>query len=197
MIHTDKIIIVEGKYDIAAVKKVCDATVIKTDGFGLFNNKELKNFIRKCAEKRGIIILTDSDKAGMVIRKHIESIVSKEYITNIFLPRIEGKEKRKKTASKEGILGVEGISAEILEQTLIKMGVGNNASKTNTKPITKTDLYLDGLTGTDNAEKRRKLFLKSLDLPENLSPTKMLEALNLLITREDYEKAVNQSGNDK
>lgn len=195
MIQTDKIIIVEGKYDVEAVKKVCDATVIKTDGFGLFNNKELKNFIRKCAEKRGIVILTDSDKAGMVIRKHIESFVDKEYVTNVFVPRTAGKEKRKKTASKEGILGVEGIDPDILEQTLVKMGIGSDGSVKNTEPITKADLYLDGLVGTDNASERRKNFMKALDLPENLSPTKMLEALNLFITRDDYEKTVSSIGN--
>lgn len=195
MIKTDKIIIVEGKYDVAAVKKVCDATVIKTDGFGIFKNKDLKSFIKKCAEKRGIVILTDSDKAGMVIRKHIEGIVSKEYITNIFLPRIDGKEKRKKTASKEGILGVEGVDSTILENTLLKMGIGSDNPNRNPDPITKTDLFLDGLTGSDNASEKRKKFMQLLGLPENLSPTKMLEALNLFITREDYEKTLQSIGN--
>ncbi len=189
---TDKIIIVEGKYDAAAVKRVCDATVIETNGFGLFKNKELKNFIRKYAEKRGIIILTDSDRAGFLIRKHIEGCVDKKHIKNAYVPRIEGKERRKREASKEGILGVEGMNASVITEALKKAGAEESVSKTVSRPITKIDLFEDGFSGGSDAVNKKRKLLATLDLPLTLSTNKLLEAINVFMTYDEYKAIVEK-----
>ena len=194
--NTDMIIVVEGKYDAAAVKRICDATVIETNGFGLFKNKELKSFIRKYAEKRGIIILTDSDKAGFIIRKHIESCVDKKYIKNAYIPRIEGKERRKSQASKEGLLGVEGMTDTVILEALKKAGADESVSKVPSRPITKADLFVDGFSGgTDAVSKKRKL-LSELDLPLTLSTNRLLEAINVFITYDQYRDIVKKIASD-
>lgn len=191
--RTDKIIIVEGKYDAAAVKRVCEATVIETNGFGLFKNKELKNFIRKYAQKRGVVILTDSDGAGFLIRKHIEGIVDKKHITNAYIPRIEGKEKRKATASKEGLLGVEGMKDSTLLDVLKRAGVEDSATPLSPeRPITKLDLFEDGFSGGANAVNKKRLLLKELELPLTLSTNRLLEAMNVFITYDEYKLIVEK-----
>lgn len=194
MIKVDKIIVVEGKYDRIKLSSIIDGVIIETDGFGIFKNKEKQRLLRRLAEKKGLLILTDSDSAGFIIRNFITSIVPNKYITNAYIPDIFGKEKRKETASKEGKLGVEGVSAEIIVQALENVGVGcTYTEKTERKPITNLDLYDDGLNGTPESKVNRLKLLKYLDLPQRLSTKGLIEIINTLMTYEEYKTAVEKS----
>ncbi len=191
MIKVDRIIIVEGKYDKIKLSSMIDGIIIETEGFGIFKDKDKQKLIRKLAESNGIVILTDSDSAGFVIRNFITSIVPKEYITNVYIPDIYGKEKRKESASKEGKLGVEGVSVEILKDAFNKAGIGTSQSKaTEKKKITLNDFFDDGLTGGAESKKKRTALLKSLDLPERMSTKAMLDILNAFITYDEYKRLV-------
>lgn len=191
MIKVDRIIIVEGKYDKIKLSSMIDGIIIETEGFGIFKDKDKQKLIRKLAESKGIVILTDSDSAGFVIRNFITSIVPKEYITNVYIPDIYGKEKRKESASKEGKLGVEGVSVEILKDAFNKVGIGTSQSKaTEKKKITLNDFFDDGLTGGAESKKKRTALLKSLDLPERMSTKAMLDILNTFITYDEYKRLV-------
>ena len=191
MIKIDKVIIVEGRYDKIKLSSMIDGIIIETEGFGIFKDKDKQKLIRKLAETKGIAILTDSDSAGFVIRNFITSIVPKEYITNVYIPDIYGKEKRKDSPSKEGKLGVEGISAEILKEAFKKAGIGVSQSATNErKKITLNDFFDDGLTGDTQSKRKRTDLLKKLDLPERMSTKAMLDILNTFITYDEYKKLV-------
>ncbi len=191
MIKIDKVIIVEGRYDKIKLSSMIDGIIIETEGFGIFKDKDKQKLIRKLAETKGIAILTDSDSAGFVIRNFITSIVPKEYITNVYIPDIYGKEKRKDSPSKEGKLGVEGISAEILKEAFKKAGIGVSQSETNErKKITLNDFFDDGLTGDTKSKRKRTDLLKKLDLPERMSTKAMLDILNTFITYDEYKKLV-------
>ena len=190
MIKVDQIVIVEGKYDKIKLSSIIDGIIIETEGFGIFKDKEKQKLIRKLAEKKGIVILTDSDSAGFVIRNFITSIVPNEYITNVYIPDIFGKEKRKETYSKEGKLGVEGVPAEIISEAFAKAGIGVAASEANNKEITLNDFYDDKLTGAPDSKERRKNLLRQLDLPERMSTKAMLEIFNLFLTYDEYKKLV-------
>ena len=191
MIKIDKVIIVEGRYDKIKLSSMIDGIIIETEGFGFFKDKDKQKLIRKLAETKGIAILTDSDSAGFVIRNFITSIVPKEYITNVYIPDIYGKEKRKDSPSKEGKLGVEGISAEILKEAFKKAGIGVSQSETNErKKITLNDFFDDGLTGDTKSKRKRTDLLKKLDLPERMSTKAMLDILNTFITYDEYKKLV-------
>ena len=191
MIKIDKVIIVEGRYDKIKLSSMIDGIIIETEGFGIFKDKDKQKLIRKLAETKGIAILTDSDSAGFVIRNFITSIVPKEYITNVYIPDIYGKEKRKDSPSKEGKLGVEGISAEILKEAFKKAGIGVSQSETNeSKKITLNDFFDDGLTGDTQSKRKRTDLLKKLDLPERMSTKAMLDILNTFITYDEYKKLV-------
>lgn len=191
MIKIDKVIIVEGRYDKIKLSSMIDGIIIETEGFGIFKDKDKQKLIRKLAETKGIAILTDSDSAGFVIRNFISSIVPKEYITNVYIPDIYGKEKRKDSPSKEGKLGVEGISAEILKEAFKKAGIGVSQSETNErKKITLNDFFDDGLTGDTQSKRKRTDLLKKLDLPERMSTKAMLDILNTFITYDEYKKLV-------
>lgn len=191
MIKVDRIIIVEGKYDKIKLSSMIDGIIIETEGFGIFKDKDKQKLIRKLAESKGIVILTDSDSAGFVIRNFITSIVPKEYITNVYIPDIYGKEKRKESASKEGKLGVEGVSVEILKDAFNKAGIGTSQIKsTEKKKITLNDFFDDGLTGGAESKKKRTALLKSLDLPERMSTKAMLDILNTFITYDEYKRLV-------
>lgn len=191
MIKVDKIIIVEGKYDKIKLSSMIDGIIIETEGFGIFKDKDKQRLIRKLAETKGIVILTDSDSAGFVIRNFITSIVPKEYITNVYIPDIYGKEKRKESASKEGKLGVEGVSIEILKDAFNKAGIGVSQSEAKErKKITLNDFFDDGLTGGAESKKKRTVLLKKLDLPERMSTKAMLDILNAFITYDEYKKLV-------
>lgn len=191
MIKIDKVIIVEGRYDKIKLSSMIDGIIIETEGFGIFKDRDKQKLIRKLAETKGIAILTDSDSAGFVIRNFITSIVPKEYITNVYIPDIYGKEKRKDSPSKEGKLGVEGVSAEILKEAFKKAGIGVSQSETNErKKITLNDFFDDGLTGDTQSKRKRTDLLKKLDLPERMSTKAMLDILNTFITYDEYKNLV-------
>ncbi len=184
-IKINEVVIVEGKYDINKLSQIIDAVIIKTDGFGIFSRPEKKALIRRLADERGIIVLTDSDGAGGLIRSHISSMVEKEKIKHLYIPQIAGKERRKAAPSKEGFLGVEGTDTELLRSLFKKL-----ESKKGTFPrryITKTDFYLDGLSGTDGCAEKRNLLARRAGLPEGMSTDALICALNLLFSYEEYK----------
>lgn len=183
MLYTDKAIIVEGKYDKIKLSSVIDGVIIQTNGFELYKNEEKRRMIKLFADKAGIIILTDSDSAGFQIRNYIKSFVSSDKITNVYIPDIFGKEKRKDKPSKEGKLGVEGVSAEILIKAFESSGA--LCEKTSGKNITNLDLYELGLVGTKDAHSKRKALLKALDLPEHISSKAMLDILNKCFSKDE------------
>jgi ribonuclease M5 len=183
-------VVVEGKYDKIKLSAVIDAVIIVTNGFGIYKNSETADLIRFYARSSGIIILTDSDTAGARIRGHIKSIVSEGEIISLYVPEIFGKEKRKTSPSKEGKLGVEGMSVQILRETFEKAGLLSEDSEPREK-ITKQDMYELGLSGgADSREKRRHL-CASLSLPENLSAPALLDALNTLMDRPHLRSYMN------
>ena len=191
MIKVDRIIVVEGKYDKIKLSSIIDGVIIETDGFGIFKNKDKQKLLRKLAEKKGLLILTDSDSAGFMIRSFVSSIVPNEYITNAYIPDIFGKEKRKDAASKEGKLGVEGVPVQIIVQSLERAGVGYCDSESSSRRyVTNIDLFEDGLNGSGDSKKRRLQLLKYLDLPERLNSKAMLEVINSIMTYEEYKYAV-------
>ncbi len=197
MIKIDKVVIVEGKYDKIKLSSVLDAVIIETDGFGIFNNKEKQQLIRRLAETKGILILTDSDSAGFTIRSFIRGIVPAEQITHAYIPDIFGKEKRKSEPSKEGKLGVEGVSTQVIVEALQKAGVLCEETVESTRrKITKLDFYEDGLTGRENSEQLRGKLLKYLGLPARLTTNAMIQVLDTFLTFEDYKKAVECVKND-
>lgn len=187
MIHLSQAVIVEGKYDKIKLKNFLDAEIITTDGFRIFKSYEKCDMIRRIARQRGIIILTDSDSAGFIIRGHLTGIVEPKYITNVYIPEIAGKERRKRSASAEGLLGVEGISEEVIVDALKKAGVllGEKFGAQNADKITHLDLFKLGLTGADNSKQKRTALLERLKLPKAMSTNQMLTALNSLYSREE------------
>lgn len=190
-IHIPIPVVVEGKYDKIKLSSVIDANVITTGGFGIFNKKEKLALIRTLAEKGGIVILTDSDGAGGVIRSYIKSALPKEKIYNLYIPQIEGKERRKSTSSKEGTLGVEGMTDEVLRGLFSsfsdRMGFSGSAAHTVRESITKADLFELGLTGAGSAD-RRDALCRRLSLPAKMTPNAFLGALNILLSKEElYE----------
>lgn len=192
MIKLKMPLIVEGKYDKITLENVVDTLIIPTNGFSIFKDRQKCQLIKTFAHRDGIIVLTDSDSAGNMIRAHIKNIAKDGKIINVYVPQLKGKEKRKSAPSKEGFLGVEGISKELLEQAFLKSGVLFDSNVQKGKKITKTDMFLNGLSGgTDSANKRKEL-LKYLNLPNNLSANAMLDILNTLLSYEEFEKAVSE-----
>ena len=178
-------VIVEGKYDKIKLSNILDAFIIETNGFAIFKDKSKLSFIKKLAKERGIIILTDSDHAGFMIRNYISSGVPKEQIKNVYIPDIFGKEKRKDTPSKEGKLGVEGMTKEVILVSLEKAGVSSTSSVCD-NPITTVDFYDLGLTGGANSKAKRKAVCKALDLPEFLSTSSLISCINNFMTKEEF-----------
>ena len=183
----EEVIVVEGRYDRNMLLQVVDATGVETGGFSVFNDREKLVFLRKLAQKRGLILLTDSDGAGFVIRNYLKGAIPKEQVKQAYIPDIPGKERRKRKAGKEGKLGVEGMTPEILLQALRRGGATfvGEAAPSAAVPITKADLLDRGLIGPGSTQKRQQL-LKNLELPEHLSPNALLETLNLLMSREEF-----------
>ena len=191
-----EVIVVEGRYDKNALSQVVDATVITLGGFSVFNDKEKLAFLRRLGEKQGLIVLTDSDGAGFVIRNYLKGALPKELVKQAYIPDIHGKERRKRAPGKEGKLGVEGMKPEVLLEALRRAGATfldeEGEAKKKGAPITKADLFALGLTGGENSAGKRQALLKSLELPEHLTPNGLLEALNLLYDRESFlEYAAN------
>lgn len=190
MIKVNEAIVVEGKYDKIKLSSIVDGLIIETNGFRIFKDKERINLLRNLAKKRGILIFTDSDSAGFLIRNYISSIIPKENIKHAYIPDIYGKEKRKYNYSKEGKLGVEGIPKKIIEKSLKDAGVifkETELVKKSKREITKIDLYDYGLSGRDNSSELRKVFLKQLNLPEHLSVNSLVKVLNCSLTYEEFE----------
>ena len=183
----EEVIVVEGRYDRNMLLQVVDATVVETGGFSVFNDREKLAFLRKLAQKRGLILLTDSDGAGFVIRNYLKGAIPTEQVKQAYIPDIPGKERRKRKAGKEGKLGVEGMTPEILLQALRRGGAtfAGEAAPSAAVPITKADLLDRGLIGPGSTQKRQQL-LKNLELPEHLSPNALLETLNLLMSQEEF-----------
>ena len=183
-----EVIVVEGRYDKNALLQVVDATVVETGGFGVFNDRERLAFFRRLAESRGIIVLTDSDGAGFVIRNYLKGALPKDKVKQAYVPDIYGKERRKQKAGKEGKLGVEGMRPEVLLEALRRCGATFEGAE-NAVPraaITKADMMEKGLVGP-NSEQKRKELLQKLQLPAHMTANALLEALNLLMTREEFD----------
>ena len=184
-------IIVEGKYDKIKLDSIVEATVISTGGFGIFNSNETLSLIRQLANKDKIILLTDSDGGGHLIRSYIKTAIPQDRIINVYIPRIEGKEKRKRSPSKEGILGVEGLEKEELLKVLEPF------SDTSTREIvgtlTKAEMYRLGLSGGENSAKKREAVLKALNLPHTMTPNAMLSALNILYSKDELIDIINRT----
>lgn len=182
-------IAVEGKYDKIKLSSIADAKIITTDGFGVFASEEKTLLIRRLAEPRGIIVLTDSDGAGLVIRNYFRSILPKEKLIHLYIPQVTGKEKRKKLPSKAGMLGVEGIEADTLRE-LLKPFSSEKSSITKVREVTKSDFYEDGLSGTESSSERRRMLCRKLSLPENMSANALLCAINLLYDYDKYKEFI-------
>lgn len=198
MITLNQAVIVEGKYDKIKLENILDAVILTTDGFGVFKDKEKQRLIRRLARERGIVVLTDSDSAGFVIRGFLGGIVPPQQITNVYIPDIFGKEKRKAAPSKEGKLGVEGMETERIVEALEKAGVlcrQTDTQNPSRRQVTKTDLFEDGFSGQADSAARRKMLLKALDLPERLSANAMLKMINTFLTYSDYKAAVQSIQN--
>ena len=191
MIHLKQAVIVEGKYDKIKLSSIIDALIITTDGFSVFKDKEKIALIKKLAEKDGVIVLTDSDSAGFKIRNYIKGCTQSGRITNIYIPDIFGKERRKAAPSKEGKLGVEGIPSQILMEAFKKANVTVDEEEREQKEIiTRIRFFDDGFIGQPDSDNKRKKLLKELSLPSLLSTKATLEVLNSMFTIEEYEAAV-------
>lgn len=183
-----EVIVVEGRYDQNTLAQVVDATVVTLGGFAVFNDKEKVAFLRRLAAERGLIVLTDSDGAGFVIRNYLKGALPKEQVKQAYIPDIHGKEKRKRAPGKEGKLGVEGMSPAVLLEALRRCGATfeGEESRLPSAGITRADLMDKGLMGPNSAAKRAAV-LQTLQLPEHLTTTGLLDALNLLLTREEFD----------
>lgn len=189
-IKLSQAVIVEGKYDKIKLSGFLDAFIIETNGFAIFKDKQKLSFVKRIANERGIIILTDSDHAGFMIRNYISSGVPKDKIINVYIPDIYGKEKRKTQASKEGKLGVEGMTKEVILKALENAKV-NSTAVVNNNPVMNYDLFELGLSGTPNAKQNKKKLLAKLDLPEFLSTNSLLSYINNLMTKEEFYAIVS------
>lgn len=192
MIKLSQPVIVEGKYDVIKLSNILDALIIKTDGFCIFKDSEKQRLIRRLANEKGIIVLTDSDSAGFVIRNFISSCVPKEKIINVYIPDIFGKEKRKTERSKEGKLGVEGVPESVILEALRKAGVTASITDEKRRLITNVDLYEYGLSGRENSSRKRKKLLAALSLPERMSTSSLVKILNSFVTYEEFIEKVKE-----
>ena len=191
MIKIDRVIIVEGKYDKIKLSRFIDAPIITTDGFGIFKDKERQKMLRRLAETKGLVVLTDSDSAGFLIRSFIGGSMDKKYVINAYIPDIKGKEKRKTQPSKEGTLGVEGMTEETILNALEKAGVLCEKSELKTEEITKTDLYELGLSGKKDSAVRRAKLLDFYGLPSRMPANQLVRILNCITTPEELARAID------
>lgn len=189
-----EVIVVEGRYDKNALLQVVDATVLETAGFGVFNDRQKQKLLRSLAEKRGLIVLTDPDGAGFVIRNFLRSCLDPRLVKHAYVPDIAGKERRKAHASKEGKLGVEGMRPAVLLAALERAGAtfedGEEASLP-TPGVTKADLYALGLSGQPGSREKRAALIAALDLPERITADALLEVVNATMTREEFFSLCN------
>ena len=191
MIRVREAIVVEGRYDKAALCGAVDAVVLETGGFGVFSDREKLELLRRLAEKRGLIILTDSDGGGFLIRSFLKSAMDPARIKHAYIPDVPGKERRKRRPGREGKLGVEGMSADVLIDCLRRAGAtieGEDGSRSEEPRVTKAELYAWGLTGRPNSAARRAELKKTLGLPERLTTNALMDVLSVLMTREELER---------
>lgn len=188
MLSIKEAIIVEGRYDKNTLSQIVDAVIIETGGFALFNDREKQAYIRKIAEKRGIIVLTDSDGAGFVIRNFLRGCIDHAMVKHAYIPDVFGKERRKNAPSKEGKLGVEGMKKEVLIDALRRAGatMDDSPAEESREKVTKLDFYRLGYTGGENSREKRSELLKKLELPQRLTTDGLLEAVNSMMSREDF-----------
>lgn len=193
MIKIKEAIVVEGRYDKNTLSQIVDAPILETSGFGIFKDKKQMKLLHQVAEKRGLIVFTDPDGAGFVIRNHIKSAIPGKYLKHAYIPDVMGKERRKRTPGKEGKLGVEGMDPETIVEALRRAGATiEGESAVNANQITKQDLMELGLSGGADSSAKRLVLLKKLDLPEHMSSNAMLQALNLLYTLEELNELVRE-----
>ena len=193
MVKIREAIVVEGRYDKNTLSQVVDAPIFETNGFGIRKDKARMELLRRVAEQRGLIVFTDSDGAGFVIRNFLKGAIPAKYLKHAYIPDIPGKERRKSAPGKEGKLGVEGMTPEILLACLKRAGATILGEDTPTEqPITKQESFDLGLSGGANASEKRKKLMKKLALPEHLSPNGLLQALSLLYTREELSALAAQ-----
>lgn len=197
MVRIREAIVVEGRYDKNTLSQIVDAPILETNGFGIFKDKKQLELLRKVAKARGLIVFTDSDGAGFVIRNHLKSAIDGSCLKHAYIPDIPGKEHRKSAPGREGKLGVEGMSREIILEALRRAGAtieGEDAPARN--GITKQDLVELGLSGGANSAEKRQKLLRKLDLPEHMSANAMLQALNLLYSAEELRSILADIGKE-
>ena len=188
MVKIQEAIVVEGKYDKNTLSQIVDAPIFQTDGFHIMKDKALLALLRRVAEERGLVVFTDSDGAGFVIRNFLKSAIPGKYLKHAYIPDIYGKERRKTSPGKEGKLGVEGIRPEVILESLRRAGVTFADAESETpRGITKQDLVEWGLSGGKDSRQLRKKLMEQAGLPEHMSSNAMLQALDLLYTREELE----------
>lgn len=199
MLKLKEVLLVEGKYDAARLHNLVEGTVLTTDGFRVMKDRALQTMLKRLGRAQGLIILTDSDAAGFKIRHFVTGLVGAEYVLQAYVPAIPGKESRKEVPGKEGLLGVEGVSDEIILQSLqdALKSRPSSAAVTDTVPraITYTDLYEWGISGTANSAERRRILLRQLGLPPRLSKKELLQVLSTLYTRESLARQIAQFNN--
>lgn len=192
MVKIKEAIVVEGRYDKNTLSQILDAPILETSGFGIFKDKQQMALLRRIAETRGLVVFTDSDGAGFLIRNHIKSAIPGKYLKHAYIPDIYGKEKRKAAPGKEGKLGVEGMTREVILESLRRAGATIEGEESiSVRQITKQDLMELGLSGGADASAKRLKLLKRLNLPERMSPNAMLQALNLLYNLEELTTIVD------
>lgn len=189
MVKIKEAILVEGRYDKNTLSRIVDAPILETSGFGIFKDKKQLALLRQVAENRGLIVFTDSDGAGFVIRNHIKSAIPARFLKHAYIPDIAGKERRKREAGKEGKLGVEGMTKDVILESLRRAGAtieGENVPAQQS--ITKQDMMELGLSGGTGSSEKRAALLKKLDLPEHMSANALLQALNLLYSLDELKR---------
>ena len=186
MLKIDEVIVVEGRYDKNTLSQVVNALILETGGFSIFNDRQKQKLLRTLAQEHGLVVLTDSDGAGFMIRNFIRGCVDPKLIKHAYIPDVYGKERRKSAPSKEGKLGVEGMPPEVLREALTRAGVAVDTQSEPRETITKADLYARGLSGKEGSAQKRKQLLARLDLPEKLTADGLLDILNALMSRETF-----------
>ena len=190
-------VIVEGKYDKIKLSSIIEAQIIPTAGFGVFKNREQAQLLRRLAEKSMIIVLTDSDGGGKVIRSHISSLIPKDRLIQLYTPQIKGKERRKEAPSAQGLLGVEGMDAGLLYELFAPYAQGDAAQRRGETPLSTTDFCIDGLSGGADSKARRAMVARACGLPEDMTANALLDALKMLLTYEEYLALVGREKEEK
>lgn len=194
MVKIKEVIVVEGRYDKNTLSQIVDTTILETSGFGIFKDKQQQKLLRKVAQTRGMIVFTDSDGAGFVIRNFLKGLIPPQYLKHAYIPDIYGKEKRKAAPGKEGKLGVEGMKPDVIVEALRRAGATiEGETVESSRQITKQDMMELGLSGGKDSGQKRKNLMQKLDFPEHMSTNALLQALNLLYTRDELIELLENS----